>query len=317
MAIASRWLAQQFNRPDFTMFDIDVYTICSDGDMMEGVASEAASLAGHLMLANLCWIYDSNPITIEGHTDLAFSEDVAARFKAYGWNVQQVSDANDARRFARRSKHSVAPTIAPTLIIVDSIIGYGAPHKQDTARPTASRSAPRRSGSPSATMAGRKTRKFLVPDGVSSISTMASAGAGEALHDDWREALRRLRKKYPDLARRARSHAKRELPDGWDADIAGVPRRREGSRHPRRLGQGAQRDRDHYPWLIGGAADLAPSTKTDLIFESAGDLEADSARRPQHAFRRARTRHGRDRQWHGAVQAAALRRDVPHLFATT
>src|SRR5215471_2792929 len=133
MAMASKWLGARFNRPGFEIFDFNVWTICGDGDLMEGVASEAASLAGHLQLSNLCWIYDSNTVTIEGHTDLAMSEDVATRFKAYRWNVLRLQDANDTAGFARAVEIFRGTKDRPTLIIVDSIIGYGAPHKQNTA----------------------------------------------------------------------------------------------------------------------------------------------------------------------------------------
>jgi transketolase len=189
MAIASRWLGARYNLPDSTLFDFDVYTICSDGDMMEGVASEAASLAGHLQLANLCWIYDSNTVTIEGHTDLAMSEDVAARFKAYHWNVLQLQDANDTAGFARAVEMFRRTKDRPTLIIVDSIIGYGAPHKQNTAAAHSDalgaeevRLAKRSYGWP-------EDAQFLVPDGVYECFQNGIGRRGRALRDEWLNAF--------------------------------------------------------------------------------------------------------------------------------
>ena len=201
MAIAERWLAKRFNKPGFEVFHYDIYTVCGDGDMMEGVTSEAASLAGHLMLGNLCWIYDSNRITIEGHTDLAFSDDVAARFLAYGWNVQRVGDANDTERLAEaievfRRTHDV-----PTLIIVDSHIGYGAPHKHDTSAAHGEplgveeiRLAKRSYGWP-------EDAKFLVPDGVREHFNDGIGQRGRQLQKAWSELMKAYRSKYPDLSR--------------------------------------------------------------------------------------------------------------------
>ena len=209
MAMAGRWLAQHFNRPDFPMFDYDVYALCGDGDMMEGVSSEAASLAGHLKLANLCWIYDSNRITIEGHTDLAFSEDVAARFRAYGWNVQHVGDANDTAALAQALEAFRTTDDAPTLIIVDSHIGYGAPHKQDT---SAAHGEPL--GEEEVRLAKRsygwpEDAKFLVPDGVREhfarrlgpARPTTCATTGTTLFDGYREQISRSRR--PDRAHAA------------------------------------------------------------------------------------------------------------------
>ncbi len=223
MAIAERWLAQHFNRPDFPVFDYDVYTICGDGDMMEGVTSEAASLAGHLMLGNLCWIYDSNRITIEGHTDLAFSDDVAARFRAYGWNVKMVGDANDTARIAQaietfRQAHDV-----PTLIIVESHIGYGAPHKQDT---SAAHGEPL--GDEEIRLAKRfygwpEDAKFLVPDGVHEHFRAGIGERGRRLRAAWSAGFESYRAAHPDLADKFERMQKHELPDGWDADLPSFP----------------------------------------------------------------------------------------------
>ena len=276
MAIAARWLARHFNRPDFTMFDYDVYAICSDGDMMEGISSEAASLAGHQMLGNLCWIYDSNRITIEGHTDLAFSDDIAARFLAYGWNVQRVGDANDRERLAEaiavfRHAHDV-----PTLIIVESHIGYGAPHKHDTSAAHGEplgeeeiRLAKRSYGWP-------EDAKFLVPDGVREHFRNGMGRRGMGLRKDWDTLYKSYRSKHPDLAEQIERMQKRELPDGWDANLPVFAADAKGLASRESSGKVLNAIAAHHPWLIGGAADLAPSTKTHLTFEGAGDLEADT-----------------------------------------
>ena len=207
MAIAERWLAKHFNRPGFTLFDYDVYAMCGDGDMMEGVTSEAASLAGHLMLGNLCWIYDSNRITIEGHTDLAFSDDVAARFLAYGWNVQQVGDANDTERIAQAIEAFRRVDDVPTLIIVESHIGYGAPHKQDT---SAAHGEPL--GEEEVRLAKRsygwpEDAKFLVPDGVREHFHAGIGQRGQRLQAAWADASRGVPRQVPGPRRRDRSDA--------------------------------------------------------------------------------------------------------------
>jgi transketolase len=274
MAIAGRWLARHFNRPDFTIFDYDVYVVCGDGDMMEGVASEAASLAGHQMLGNLCWIYDSNRITIEGHTDLAFSDDVAARFLSYGWNVQRVGDANDTGRLAQAVDIFKRTADAPTLIIVDSHIGYGAPHKHDTSAAHGEplgeeeiRLAKRSYGWP-------EDAKFLVADGVREHFQDGIGRRGRGLQENWRALFTAYRKKYPDLADRIERMQRREPPDGWDASLPVFAADPKGLATRDSSGKVLNVIASHYPWLIGGSADLAPSTKTHLAFEGAGDLEA-------------------------------------------
>src|SRR5665213_2730210 len=276
MVIAERWLAKHFNRPDFTVFDYDVYAMCGDGDMMEGVTSEAASLAGHLMLGNLCWIYDSNGITIEGHTDLAFSEDVAARFLAYGWNVTRVGDANDTERIARAIEEFQRTNEAPTLIIVDSHIGFGAPHKHDTSAAHGEplgveeiRLAKRSYGWP-------EDAKFLVPDGVREHFYAGIGQRGRELRATWSTRMKDYCAKYPDLADQLDWMQKRELPDGWDADLPSFPSDSKGIASRDSSAKVLNAIAPHYPWLIGGAADLAPSTKTRLTFEAAGDLEAEN-----------------------------------------
>jgi transketolase len=274
MAIAGRWLAQHFNKPDFTVFDYDVYTVCGDGDMMEGVTSEAASLAGHLMLGNLCWIYDSNRITIEGHTDLAFSDDVAARFLAYGWNVKRVGDANDTDRIAQAFETFRRAHDVPTLIIVESHIGYGAPHKQDTSAAHGEplgveeiRLAKRSYGWP-------EDAKFLVPDGVREHFRAGIGQRGEQLRAAWLARIEAYRADHPDLADQLEQMQKRELPDGWDVGLPIFPPDSKGLATRDSSAKALNFIARHYPWLIGGAADLAPSTKTRLTFEAAGDFEA-------------------------------------------
>jgi len=275
MAIAERWLAKHFNRSDFTVFDYDVYAMCGDGDMMEGVTSEAASLAGHLMLGNLCWIYDNNDITIEGHTDLAFSDDVAARFLAYGWNVERVGDANDTERIAQAVEIFRRTSDVPTLIIVESHIGYGAPHKHDT---SAAHGEPL--GVEEIRLAKRsygwsEDAKFLVPDGVREHFYAGIGQRGRELRTTWSTRMKGYRAKYPDLADQLDRMQKRELPDGWDADLPSFPADSKGFASRDSSAKVLNVIAPHYPWLIGGAADLAPSTKTRLTYEAAGDFEAE------------------------------------------
>jgi transketolase len=275
MALAERWLAAHFNRPDFALFDYDVYAICGDGDMMEGVTSEAASFAGHQMLGNLCWIYDSNRITIEGHTDLAFSDDVAARFLAYGWNVQHVGDANDTGRLAQAIEAFRGTHDVPTLIIVESHIGYGAPHKHDTSAAHGEplgeeeiRLAKRSYGWP-------EDAQFLVPEGVHEHFQDGIGRRGRELRKAWIERFAAYRAKYPQLADEIDRMQRRAVPGGWDADLPSFPPDHKGLASRDSSGKVLNAIARHHPWLIGGAADLAPSTKTRLTFEGAGDLEAD------------------------------------------
>jgi transketolase len=275
MAIGARWMAQHFNRPDFRLFDHDVFAMCGDGDMMEGISSEAASLAGHLMLGNLCWIYDNNRITIEGHTDLAFSDDVAARFKAYGWNVHHVGDANDTERLAEAFEAFRQTKDVPTLIVVDSHIGYGAPHKHDTSAAHGEplgveeiRLAKRFYGWP-------EDAKFLVPDGVIDHFRSGIGKRGAGLRKTWRQLREAYRAEHPDLDKRLDQMQAGELPSGWDSELPIFPADAKGIASRDASAKVQNAIARHYPWLIGGSADLAPSTKTLLTFEGAGDLEAD------------------------------------------
>ncbi|WP_088348729.1 transketolase [Rhodomicrobium sp. R_RK_3] len=276
MALAGRWLAQHFNRPEFTLFDYNVFAFCGDGDMMEGVSSEAASFAGHQMLGNLCWIYDSNRITIEGHTDLAFSDDVGARFLSYGWSVQHVGDANDTKKLPDAIESFRSTGYAPTLIIVDSHIGYGAPHKHDTSAAHGEplgeeeiRLAKRAYGWP-------EDAKFLVPDGVREHFRDGIGRRGGQLRAEWAHLFEAYRGKHPELAAELEQMQRGELPEGWDADLPVFPADAKGLATRDSSGKVLNAIAAHYPWLIGGAADLAPSTKTRLTFEGAGDMEADT-----------------------------------------
>jgi transketolase len=276
MAIGARWLAYHFNRPDFRLFDYDVVALCGDGDMMEGVASEVASVAGHLRLANLCWIYDSNRVTIEGHTDITFTEDVAARFMGYGWNVMRLGDANDTERISRAIEIFRRTDDRPTLIIIDSHIGYGAPHKQDT---SAAHGEPL--GEDEVRLAKESygwppDAQFLVPDGAYEHFQAGIGQRGRQLREEWAALFERYRSAHPELADQIERMQRRELPQGWDADLPKFPADDKGiaSRDSSGLVLNALARR--YPWLIGGAADLAPSTKTRLTFEGAGDLSPEN-----------------------------------------
>jgi transketolase len=276
MAAAGRWLAAELNRPGTTVFDYDVYAFCSDGDLMEGISAEAASLAGHLRLANLCWVYDNNRITIDGSTAIAFSEDVAQRFRAYGWNVVPVADANDTAAVAAAFTAFRRTTDRPTLIIVDSHIGFGAPHKQDT---SAAHGEPL--GEDEVRLAKRAygwpdDATFLVPEAVVLHIATGFGHRGRLLHDAWKGTLAAWRRRHPDLAARFDLIVRRDLQSGWDADLPVFPPDSKGlatrDASARTLDALAPRQ----PGLIGGAADLVASTKASLRFAGAGDLSATS-----------------------------------------
>jgi len=275
MAIAGRWQAAHFNRPGLELFDYDVYALCGDGDMMEGISGEAASLAGHLELSNLCWIYDNNRISIEGSTKLAFSDDTATRFMGYGWNVTRVGDANDLAMLHRALQVFKDTRARPTLIIVDSHIGYGAPHKQDTG---AAHGEPL--GEDEIRLAKRfygwpEDAKFLVPDGVRERLAEGFGRRGRELHAKWTARMEDYRKQHPDLAGQIERMQYRRLPDGWDRELPTFPPDAKGVAGRDASGKALNAIAKNLPWLIGGAGDLAPSTKTRLTFDGAGDLEAD------------------------------------------
>jgi transketolase len=275
MAIAGEWQATYFNRPDFEVFDYDVYALCGDGDLMEGISAEAASLAGHLKLSNLCWIYDNNRITIEGNTALAFSEDVATRFIGQGWNVTRVGDANDREMLARAFETFRREDDRPTLIIVDSHIAYGAPSKQDTSAAH---------GEPLGEEEIRLTKRaygwpeeesFLVPDAVREHFAAGIGARGRELRQAWMELFERYREAHPQLADHLLRMQRRELPDGWDREIPEFPPDAKGLAGREASGKVVNAIAKNHPWLMGGAADLAPSTKTRLTFEGAGDFSAE------------------------------------------
>jgi transketolase len=282
MAIAQRWLADTFNRPDLTVFDYKVYVFCSDGDLMEGVASEAASIAGHLQLSNLCWIYDNNGITIAGKTNLAFSENVGDRFLGYGWSVVHVHDANDCRAIEEALGRFQATPERPTLIILDSHIGFGAPHKQDT---SAAHGEPL--GEEEVRLAKRsygwpEDAHFLVPDGVYETFRCGVGERGKRLSREWRDRFAQYRSRHPELAAEFDRIRHGELPKEWDAELRAFPPDPKGMGTRESGGKVLNAIAPRYPWLLGGAADLDPSTKTRLTFAEAGDFEAGQVGRNFH-----------------------------------
>jgi transketolase len=276
MAMAGRWLAERFNRPGFPMFDYDVYALAGDGCMMEGITAEAASLAGHLRLSNLCWIYDNNKITIEGDTSLAFSEDVAARFSGYHWNVVRVGDANDLDLLSRAFDTFKKTTDRPTLIIVDSHIAWGSPNKQDThgahGEPLGDeeiRLTKRNYGWP-------EDSRFLVPDDVVQHVRNGLGRRGAAAREAWFAMYQRYQAAYPELAAELFAMQKRQLPEGWDRELPVYPANPKGVASRISSAEVLNAVARQVPWLVGGSADLAPSTKTRLTFEGAGDFSADN-----------------------------------------
>ena len=273
MAIASQWLGARYNRPGYTLFDYRVWTICGDGCLMEGISTEAASLAGHLGLANLCWIYDSNRITIEGKTDLAYSDDVAARFAGYGWNVLRVGDANDLAQLARAYESARRNTDRPTMIIVDSHIGYGSPKKQDTASAHGEPLGEEEIKVTKRNYGWPEDAKFLVPDGVRARFTEKLGHRGAAASSEWNARLDAYGKAYPWLADEVRTMLARELPEGWDKDLKPAAADAKGNATRNTSGATLNSIAKNVPWVVGGSADLAPSTKTLLTFEGAGSFQ--------------------------------------------
>src|SRR6516164_1163607 len=276
MAIARKWLAARYNRPGFEIFDYNIYAVCGDGCLMEGVASEAASLAAHLGLENLCWVYDNNHITIEGSTSLAFTEDVSARFLGYGWNVLRVGDANDIDRIERALSIFGSTKGRPTLIILDSHIGYGAPHKQDTPEAHGEplgedeiRLAKRSYGWP-------EDAKFLVPDGVYEHFARGIGDRGEARRREWSGLFNEYRANHSALAAEIDLIERRELPAGWDRNLPVFPADPTGMAGRDASGKVLNVLAQNIPWFLGGSADLAPSNKTRLTYQGAGEFQADS-----------------------------------------
>jgi transketolase len=276
MGIAQKWLANRYNQPGFEIFDYNIYAVCGDGCMMEGISSEAASLAGHLGLDNLCWVYDNNHITIEGNTSIAFTEDVAARFLGYGWNVLRVGDANDIDRIQCSLEVFRKTKGRPTFIILDSHIGYGSPHKQDTAAAH---------GEPLGEEEVRLTKrdygwpedaKFLVPDGVYEHFAAGIGERGAKARRQWTELFSGYRAKHPELATEIDQMQRRELPAGWDRNLPVFPADPKGIAGREASGKVLNVLAQNIPWLLGGSADLGPSNKTTLTYAGAGQFQASS-----------------------------------------
>ncbi|MFM0605905.1 transketolase [Paraburkholderia sediminicola] len=276
MAMAARWYESHFNKPDAPLFDYRVYALCGDGDMMEGISHEAASLAGHLQLSNLIWIYDSNRVTIEGHTDLAYSDDVETRFRGYNWHTLHVNDANDAAALEAAFVEAKSVTDRPTLIVVHSIIGWGAPHKQDT---SAAHGEPL--GVEEVALAKKaygwpEDKFFYVPDGVHERFAQGIGARGKAAREEWQARYDAYNKKHPELSREFAQMEAHELPEGWDSGIPTFDADPKGIASRESSGKVLNAIAARVPWMIGGAADLSPSTKTNLKFEGAGSFEHDN-----------------------------------------
>ena len=276
MAIAARWMAAYFNRPDFPLFDYDAYALCSDGDLMEGISGEAASIAGHLRLSNLCWIYDNNRITIEGSTSLAFSEDVATRFVGYGWHVTRVGDANDLQPLERALQTFKAAGDRPTLIIVHSHIGYGAPHKQDSREAHGEPLGEEEVRAAKRSYHWPEDSRFLVPDGVQQHLRDGIGRRGHTLRQAWMESFAAYEALYPDLADELNRMQHRQLPELWDRDLPVFPADAKGLAGRDASAKVLNALAKNIPWLMGGSADLWPSTKTRLTFDGAGDFSAEA-----------------------------------------
>jgi transketolase len=276
MGIAEKWLANRYNRPGFEIFNYNVYAVCGDGCLMEGIASEAASLAGHLGLDNLSWIYDNNHITIEGQTRITFTEDVEARFLAYGWNVLRVADANDIERIEHALDSFSKTKDRPTFIVLDSHIGYGSPNRQDTAAAH---------GEPLGDEEVRLTKrsygwpedaKFFVPDGVYEHFAAGVGARGAEARQQWTELFAAYRTMYPELATEIEQMQRRDLPAGWDHDLPVFPADSKGIAGRDASGKVLNVLAQNIPWLLGGSADLGPSNKTTLTFKGAGDFDTNN-----------------------------------------
>ncbi|MBA3810423.1 MAG: transketolase [Caulobacteraceae bacterium] len=273
MAIAERWLAARYNQPGATLFDYNVYALCSDGDLMEGVASEAASIAGHLRLSNLCWIWDDNTVTIEGHTEIAFTEDVAERFRGYGWATRVVDDANDCEAFARAVESFLSTDDRPTLIVVKSVIGYGSPHKQGTSKAHSDPLGEAEVKLTKEAYGWPADAQFRVPDGVKEHFTASLRERGGKQSAAWRESFEAYARDHGQAAGDLRAMWSGALPAGWDGDIPTFPADAKGMATREASGKVLNGIAPRFPWLIGGSADLSPSTKTRLEFDGADDFE--------------------------------------------
>ena len=272
MAMGGRFKGERLNRPDLPLFDYNVYAICSDGDLMEGVSQEAASIAGHLRLSNLCWIYDNNTITIEGHTELAFSEEVAARFLAYGWQVLRVADANDTHAIASALETFLQSSDRPTLIIVNSIIGYGAPTKQNTSKAHSDALGPDEVKGAKRAYGWPEDSEFLVPDGVYDTFADGIGKRGAALYSQWQGFFEAAKAADAEHAEELSAFLEGRLPEGWDRDIPVFEADAKGLATRESSGKVLNAIAQHVPFLLGGSADLAPSNKSNLTFEGAGSL---------------------------------------------
>ena len=272
MAIASRWLSAHFNRPSHSLFDFRVWVTCSDGDLMEGISHEAVSLAGHLRLSNLCWIYDNNKVTIDGYTSITFTDDTAARFRASDWRVLHVQDANNLDLLAEAFHMASSPGDGPTLIIVDTIIGYGSPHKQGT--PKAHSDA---LGEEEVRLTKRfygwpEDAQFLVPDGVRERFDSGIGARGKRLASEWKEMLTTYRKEFPELARELDTFLSGELPAGWDENLPEFPPDAKGLATRASSGKVLGAIADRIPWFLGGAADFSLRRKLRSLLPAGSSL---------------------------------------------
>ena len=272
MAIASKWLGENFNRPGFDIFNFNVYAICGDGDLMEGVASEAASLAGHLKLSNLCWIYDNNHVTLDGPAEWSFSEDVTTRFKGYGWNVTHVTDANDFDMLIRGYDNFLKSKDGPTLIVVDSHIGYGSPHKQDSYEAHGEPLGEAEVKLVKKNYGWPEDAKFLVPEGVYDQFKNGVGKRGAEARAAWKAKFEEYKKQFPQLADQLNHMLSGRLPDGWDKDLPSFSADPKGIATRESSGKTLNALAKNIPWLIGGSADLAKSNKTNLTFDGAGEF---------------------------------------------
>jgi transketolase len=276
MAIAAEWLAANFNRPGFEIFNYNIYAVCGDGDMMEGIGSEAASLAGHLKLPNLCWIYDNNHITLDGPAPLSFSEDVGERFRAYGWNVLHVLDANDLDALSQAFSTFPKNKNAPTLIIVDTHIGYGSPHKHDSNEAHGEALGVEEVRLTKKAYGWPEDAQFLVPDSVREDFREGIGKRGHALSEQWAKLFDQYKAKFPDLADQINCMQHRELPDGWDKNLPTFPADAKGLATRDSSAQVLNVVAQNIPWMVGGSADLSTSDRTRLKFEGAGDFQPGS-----------------------------------------
>lgn len=272
MAMAAKWLAANFNKPGSELFNFRVYAVCGDGDLMEGIAGEAASLAGHLKLNNLCWIYDNNRVTLDGPASWSFSEDVMTRFVGYGWNVTHVTDANDLMMLSRGYDVFLKTNDQPTLLVVDSHIGYGSPHKQDSYEAHGEPLGEEEVKLVKRNYGWPEDAKFLVPEGVYEHFRSGVGVRGAEQNAKWKALFTEYAKKFPDLAGRLQKMQHRELPEGWDKNLPVFPEDAKGMATRESSGKVLNALAQNIPWLMGGSADLAKSNKTNLVFQGAGDF---------------------------------------------